>query len=150
MPDFDPAKPVIAFADGGSRGNPGPAAYGALLQQDGHTIVAINEFIGEATNNVAEWTGLLKILEKALFLGIKDIEIRMDSELVVKQLLGQYRVKNEGLIPIYEKAKALSNRFPNFRIVHVRREYNKEADRLANQALDKPIRIYSAYFCVWV
>ncbi len=136
MADFDPAQPVIAFADGGSRGNPGPAAYGALLQQDGTTIVTINEFLGNTTNNVAEWTGLVKILEKALQLGVKNIEVKMDSELVVKQLLGQYRVKNEKLIHFYEKAKTLSTCFPDFKIMHVRREYNKEADRLANQALD--------------
>lgn len=136
MAEFDQAKTVLAFADGGSRGNPGPAAYGALLQQDGKTIAEINDFLGNTSNNVAEWTGLWKILEKALELGVKDLEVRMDSELVVKQLLGQYRVKNDGLIPIYEKAKILSSRFPKFKIVHVRREYNKEADRLANQALD--------------
>ncbi|MBX9688953.1 MAG: ribonuclease HI family protein, partial [Candidatus Obscuribacterales bacterium] len=136
MSEFDPAKMVLAFADGGSRGNPGPAAYGALLQQDGITIAEIKEYIGDTTNNVAEWTGLWKILEKAQELGVKNIEVRMDSELVVKQMLGVYRVKNEGLLPIYEKAKTLSTRFPNFKIVHVRREYNKEADRLANQALD--------------
>ncbi|MBX9720278.1 MAG: ribonuclease HI family protein [Candidatus Obscuribacterales bacterium] len=137
MTEFDPMKPVIAFADGGSRGNPGPAAYGALLEQDGVKIIEISAFIGHATNNVAEWTGLLEILKKARELGVKDLEVRMDSELVVKQLRGQYKVKNENLIPIYEKAKILSDRFPIFSIVHVRREYNKEADRLANQALDQ-------------
>lgn len=140
MVEFDRTKTVLAFADGGSRGNPGPAAYGALLQQDGTTIAAINDCLGNTTNNVAEWTGLLKILEKAQELGVQDIEVRMDSELVVKQMLGVYRVKNEGLIPIYEKAKILSSRFPKFKIVHVRREYNKEADRLANQALDLAAR----------
>lgn len=136
MTDFDPARTVLAFADGGSRGNPGPAAYGALLQQDGKTFATINDFLGDTTNNVAEWTGLVKILEKARELGVKDLEVRMDSELVVKQLSGIYKVKNEGLMPLYEKAKILSSRFPKFRIVHVRREYNKEADKLANQALD--------------
>ncbi len=136
MTEFDPEKNVLAFADGGSRGNPGPAAYGALLQQEGRTFVEINEYLGNTTNNVAEWTGLLKILEKASELGVKDIEVRMDSELVVKQVLGQYRVKHPGLIPIAEKVSSLKKRFPKFKITHVRREYNKDADRLANQALD--------------
>lgn len=136
MTDFDASKPVLAFADGGSRGNPGPAAWGALLMQDEKVLVEVSEFIGTATNNVAEWTGVLKILEKALELGVKQIEVRLDSELVVKQMLGQYRVKNESLLPIYQKTKALSAKFIVFKIVHVRREYNKQADRLVNQALD--------------
>lgn len=137
MAEFDKSKTVLAFADGGSRGNPGPAAWGALLQQDGRTFIELNEYIGNRTNNVAEWTGVVKILEKALELGVQDIEVRLDSELVVKQLLGQYRVKNESLIPLYQAAKSLSARFSKFKIMHVRREHNKEADRLVNQALDQ-------------
>ncbi|MBX9568271.1 MAG: ribonuclease HI family protein [Candidatus Obscuribacterales bacterium] len=136
MFEFDRLRTVLAFADGGSRGNPGPAAWGAVLEQDGKDIATLNAYLGIATNNVAEYTGLVMVLEKAAELGIKDLEVRMDSELVVKQMLGQYRVKNAGLIPLYEKAKMLSSRFPNFRIVHVRREYNKKADQLANQAMD--------------
>ena len=136
MMELDKTKLVIGFADGGSRGNPGPAAYGAVLEQDGNCIAEIKDYLGIATNNVAEYTGLVRVLEKARQLGVRDLEIRMDSELVVKQLLGQYRCKNEGLIPLYEKAKILADSFPNFRIVHVRREYNKKADLLANQALD--------------
>lgn len=135
LPEFDTTKTVMAFADGGSRGNPGPAAYGAVLEQDA-SEVTLSDYLGITTNNVAEYTGLVKVLEKAAELGIKDLEVRMDSELVVKQMLGQYRVRNPGLIPLYEKAKMLSSRFPNFRIVHVRREYNKKADQLANQAMD--------------
>ena len=127
----------IAYADGGSRGNPGPAGIGAVLKgEDGVNVHEISESIGFATNNVAEYTALFKILEKALELGFDEIEVRMDSELVVKQMLGQYRVKNEGLIPLFDKAKSLSRKFKIFKINHVRRELNKEADKLANQGMD--------------
>lgn len=136
MTDFNAQEPVLAYADGGSRGNPGPASVGALLEQNGKAISSISEYIGIATNNVAEYSGLIRIMERALELGVTNLEVRMDSELVVKQILGQYKVKNQGLIPLYEKAKALTRRFPQFKIVHVRREFNKEADRLANRALD--------------
>ena len=138
--EFDNSKTVVAFADGGSRGNPGPAAFGALLEQDGAEIATLKDYLGVTTNNVAEYTGLVKVLEKATELEIANLEVRMDSELVVKQMLGQYKVKNSGLIPLYEKAKMLSSRFPNFRIIHVRREYNKRADQLANQAMDVAVR----------
>lgn len=127
---------ILAFADGGSRGNPGPAAIGALLKQGEAKLLELSEFIGNETNNVAEYTGLVRILEEALKLGVKHIEVRMDSELVVKQMLGQYRVKNAGLQPLFIKAQSLSRQFNRFNIVHVRREYNKEADKLANLALD--------------
>lgn len=137
--DFDKTKTVIGYADGGSRGNPGPSAIGALLEQDGHTIIEIKDYLGIATNNVAEYTGLLRLLQKAHELGVKILEVRMDSELVVKQMSGIYKVKNENLIPLYEKAAILADRFPNFRIVHVRREYNKKADLLANQSLDEAL-----------
>ena len=126
----------IAYADGGSRGNPGPAGIGAWLTSDGTTLATVSHFIGVATNNVAEYTALVRILEAAVKLGIEHIEVRMDSELVVRQMLGQYRVKNQGLIPLFFQAKALTQRFKSFSIVHVPREMNKEADRLANQAMD--------------
>src|SRR5262245_12964956 len=127
----------IAYADGGSRGNPGPAGIGALLKDDGGTTVhTISEGIGVATNNVAEYTALIGILEKALELGYDEIEVRMDSELVVKQMMGAYKVKNEGLLPLFDQAKRLSLKFRTFRINHVRREFNKEADKLANAAMD--------------
>ena len=110
------------------------------LQVNGKTVAEVSDFIGIATNNVAEYTGLVKILERAQALGYKQVEVRMDSELVVKQMLGAYRVKNEGLIPLFTRAKALSMRFLTFKIVHVRREANKEADRLANLAMDQGLR----------
>lgn len=127
---------AVAYADGGSRGNPGPAGIGAVLEQDGKTLASVSEFIGVATNNVAEYTALARILEEAAKQEVRAIEVRMDSELVVKQMLGLYRVKNEGLRPLFARCQELARGFANFKIVHVRREFNKEADRLANLAMD--------------
>ena len=128
---------AVIFADGGSRGNPGPSGSGAVLQVDGKTVASLSKFIGTATNNVAEYTGLLLGLEKARAMGFKRVEVKMDSELVVKQMTGQYKVKNENLLPLFEKAARLADTFADFQIVHVRRELNKEADKLANQAMDE-------------
>lgn len=125
------------YADGGSRGNPGPAAYGAvLLGEDGSTLREIAAFLGTSTNNVAEWSGLIAGLEAALELDVDDIEVRLDSELVVRQLSGAYRVKQAHLIPLHAKAKALLRRFAHSHVAHVRREHNKEADALLNGVLD--------------
>lgn len=134
-----PAMPVKAtlFADGGSRGNPGPAASGAILfAEDGTVLREIGTFLGVATNNVAEWTGLLTGLEAALELGVDDLAVRLDSELVVKQLSGAYRVKHEGLIPLHAKAKGLLRRFAHVDVQHVRRKANAAADALVNAVLD--------------
>jgi len=128
--------PVTIYADGGSRGNPGPAGCGAVLIKDGATVSSVSHFLGVATNNVAEYTGLVLGLERALALGYKVVDVKMDSELVVKQMNGQYRVKNEGLIPLFNQARSLASRFSSFSISHVRRELNKDADLLANRAMD--------------
>ena len=128
---------AIVYTDGGSRGNPGPAGIGVVVVKDGKTVLEVSEGLGVTTNNIAEYTALVTALEKCLELGFRQIEVRMDSELIVRQMTGQYRVKHEGLIPLFQKAKGLSNRFATFAIVHVRRELNKEADRLANQAMDQ-------------
>jgi ribonuclease HI len=127
---------AIIYTDGGSRGNPGPAGIGAVITHDGKAVASISEFLGVTTNNVAEYTALIRALEKSLEHGIQKVEVRTDSELMVRQMNGEYRVKNEGLKPLFLKAQALKNRFASFVIVHVRREQNKEADRLANQAMD--------------
>lgn len=128
----------LCYADGGSRGNPGPAGIGATLQNGaGETVATVSESIGIATNNVAEYTALIRILEKALELGYDDLDVRMDSELVVKQIKGEYKVKHEALAELFDVAKALTRRFKFFRISHVRREMNKDADRLANEAMDQ-------------
>jgi len=128
---------ITIFADGGSRGNPGPAASGAVLtDESGEVVAEIGTFLGIATNNVAEWTGLITGLEGALELGATDVTVRLDSELVVKQLSGQYRVKHPGLIPLHAKAKTLLRKFASHDIGHVRREKNKAADAVVNQTLD--------------
>jgi ribonuclease HI len=125
------------YADGGSRGNPGPAAYGAVLQdENGNTLREVAAFLGTSTNNVAEWSGLIAGLEAALELGVDHIDVRLDSELVVRQLSGAYRVKQPHLIPLHAKAKSLLRKFASSHVGHVRREYNKEADALLNQVLD--------------
>ena len=125
------------FADGGSRGNPGPAASGAVLfDEAGAVLREVGTFLGVATNNVAEWTGLLTGLEAALELGVDDLAVRLDSELVVKQISGAYRVKNEGLIPLHAKAKVLLRKFAHVDVQHVPRKQNAAADALVNQVLD--------------
>jgi ribonuclease HI len=129
-------KLAVIYVDGGSRGNPGPAGAGAVITIDNEVEATISKFLGNTTNNVAEYTGLVLALEKAFDLGIKQIDVYMDSELVVKQMKGIYRVKNDKLIPLYMKARALAAKFPSFNISHVRREQNKVADKLANEAMD--------------
>jgi ribonuclease HI len=125
------------FADGGSRGNPGPAASGAVLYDEhGEVLREIGTFLGVATNNVAEWMGLITGVEGALDLGATDIRIRMDSELVVKQIQGIYRVKHENLIPLHKKATTLLRRFGSVDIGHVPRKQNAAADAVVNQTLD--------------
>ena len=125
------------FADGGSRGNPGPAASGAVLfDEAGAVLREVGTFLGVATNNVAEWTGLLTGLEAALELGVDDLSVRLDSELVVKQISGAYRVKHEGLIPLHAKAKTLLRKFAHVDVRHVPRKQNAAADALVNAVLD--------------
>jgi ribonuclease HI len=125
------------FADGGSRGNPGPAASGAVLfGESGEVLREVGTYLGVATNNVAEWTGLVTGLEAALELGVDDLAVRLDSELVVKQISGAYRVKHEGLIPLHAKAKTLLRKFARVEVKHVRRKENAAADALVNAVLD--------------
>jgi probable phosphoglycerate mutase len=123
--------------DGGARGNPGPAAYGYVLEApDGTVLAAHGERIGVATNNVAEYSALLAGLEKALELGVDDLEVVSDSELLVKQMTGEYRIKNETLQDLARKAKRLARRLGRVSYTAVRREHNELADRLVNEALD--------------
>jgi ribonuclease HI len=126
------------FADGGSRGNPGPAASGAVLYaEDGSTLAEVGEFLGVATNNVAEWQALLIGLRRARELGVDTIAVRMDSELVVRQVTGVYRVKHEALVPIAGKVKTLLREFRSSDIRHVPRKQNAAADAVVNQVLDE-------------
>jgi ribonuclease H / adenosylcobalamin/alpha-ribazole phosphatase len=123
--------------DGGARGNPGPAAFAYVLEDDdGAVLAAHGETIGRATNNVAEYRGLVAGLEKALELGIDEVEVVSDSELLVRQMTGVYRVKNEALQDLSQEAGRLARRFRSVEYRAVRREMNELADRLVNEALD--------------
>ncbi len=127
----------VLYTDGGSRGNPGPAGSGyLLLNASGSTLRAAGHFIGHATNNQAEYDALVRGLRAAREHGCRDLEVRMDSELIVRQMTGRYRVKNAGLKNLFTQAQRLVRHFESVRFVHVRRERNVEADRLANQAMD--------------
>jgi probable phosphoglycerate mutase len=129
-----------ANIDGGSRGNPGPAGYGARIEREDGSIIELKEALPLATNNVAEYNGLLAALRWAAENGVSTLHIRSDSELLVKQMNGLYRVKNPGLQPLYEEARRLVRRVGRVTFQHVRRELNKDADRLANEAMDEAAR----------
>jgi probable phosphoglycerate mutase len=128
------------FADGGSRGNPGPAASGAILYaEDGSVLAEVGEFLGVATNNVAEWRALVIGLIRARELGVDEVAVRMDSELVVRQVTGVYRVKHADLIPFADKAKALLREFRDSDVRHVPRKENAAADAVVNHVLDEEL-----------
>jgi probable phosphoglycerate mutase len=123
--------------DGGARGNPGPAAYGYVLEAENGTVLdARGETIGVATNNVAEYRALIAGLEKAVELGVDELEVVSDSELLVKQMQGEYRVKNEALRELNDEANSLERKLGRVRYTAVRREHNELADKLVNEALD--------------
>ncbi len=132
-----PHQKLIINADGASRGNPGRAAIGATLKDEkGRLVASISRYIGRTTNNQAEYGALIAALERAVELGARTVDIRLDSELVVRQVKGQYRVKNAALRPLYLRVGELLGRFEGFTIRHVPREQNAQADRLADAALD--------------
>ncbi len=125
------------WTDGGARGNPGPAAYGYVLEAENGTVLAAHgEAIGEATNNVAEYRALVAGLEKAVELAVDEVEVVSDSELLVKQMRGEYKVKNEALLELSLAAARLAREIGRVRYTAVRREHNELADRLVNEALD--------------
>lgn len=128
---------AVANVDGGSRGNPGPAGYGVRIEREDGTIVELKRALPLATNNVAEYNGLLAALRWATEQGVTALHVRADSELLVKQMRGEYRVKNPGLQPLYEEARSLVKQIGRVKFEHVRRELNKDADRLANEAMDE-------------
>ena len=128
---------AVLYTDGGARGNPGPAAYGFVLEaEDGDLLAAEGVAIGSATNNVAEYSGLVAGLTRAVELEVAELEVRSDSELMVKQMRGEYKVKNEALRALNLQAARIARLVGEVRYVHVRREKNELADRLVNEALD--------------
>lgn len=127
---------AIVYTDGGSRGNPGPGAWGAIIIYENGKIKEYSQFLGEVTNNQAEYNGVIFGLQKAKQLGLKDIELRIDSELIGKQLLGKYKIKDQGLQPLFIRAWNLCLDFNKVDIKIIPREQNKEADRLVNKELD--------------
>lgn len=142
--DAPPDPPAAKYAayqaniDGGSRGNPGPAAYGVVVRDGRGEIVArLKKYIGQNTNNVAEYFGLIAALDYAQTHGLRALRIESDSELLVKQMRGQYKVKSGDLKPLFERARKMAAALESFRIDHVYREQNREADALVNQALDE-------------
>jgi ribonuclease HI len=128
------------FTDGGSRGNPGPAAYAYVLEaEDGTVLDARGEAIGVATNNVAEYAALVAGLERAVSAGVEELEVVSDSELLVKQMRGEYRVKNKGLQALFLEASRLARDIHRVTYTAVRREHNELADSLVNEALDRAV-----------
>src|SRR6202162_2235161 len=138
-PDAKPATAAYrANIDGGSRGNPGPASYGVVIRDPrGEVVAKLKKYIGRMTNNVAEYYGLIAALDYAQSSGVRALRVESDSELLVRQMRGHYKVKSPDLRPLFERAKKMSQTFESFRIDHVYREQNAEADALANEALDE-------------
>jgi ribonuclease HI len=133
-------KKAIIWVDGAARGNPGPAAISAVLKDEkGKAHSRFSQRIGIATNNEAEYRAVIAGIEKAISLGADAVEINSDSELIVRQLSGKYRVKNTVLKPLYERVKQLQSSLVSFKLSHIPREQNREADRLVNKALDSPL-----------
>src|SRR5579872_592456 len=133
-----PGHYLIAHSDGGARGNPGPAGYGVVIQDEaGHKVAALSQYLGHQTNNFAEYQGLIAALEYAIEHGHKALKVVSDSELLVRQIKGIYKVKNLTLQELHGRAKQLIAQLDWFSIGHAFREQNQEADRLANEAMDK-------------
>ena len=133
-----PAHFLVAHVDGGARGNPGPAGFGVVLyDENGRTVAQLSEYLGKQTNNYAEYSGLLAALTYALQHGCTSLKVYSDSELMVKQIKGQYKVANPALKELHGKARPMIDRLDSFTITHVLREKNRDADRLANQAMDR-------------
>jgi ribonuclease HI len=130
---------LLIHTDGAARGNPGPAGLGAVLRDaaNGEIVAELARFLGIRTNNYAEWTAVEAALEEALRLGATDVDLRMDSELVARQISGRYRVKHADLKPIHARVMAMLGRLRGYSVGHIPRELNKDADRLSNVAIDE-------------
>jgi ribonuclease HI len=136
---------ITAYIDGGARGNPGPAGYGVHIENDaGETVAELHGALRVATNNVAEYNALLAALVWAIEHGERNVLVRADSELLVKQMRGEYKVKHPGLQPLYVRARLLVMELDSVTFEHVRREYNKEADRLSNVGMDEAEQMLNA------
>jgi ribonuclease HI len=136
--DNPPAQYLVAHSDGGARGNPGPSGYGVVIQDEsGRKVASLSEYLGHQTNNFAEYQGLIAALEYAIEHGPKALKLISDSELLVRQIKGIYKVKNATLQDLHARAKELIAKLDWFSIGHALREHNQEADRLANDAMDK-------------
>ena len=132
---------LVAHIDGGARGNPGPAGFGAVVYDEtGRTVAELSEYLGKQTNNYAEYSGLLASLTYALQNGCTSLKVFSDSELMVKQIKGQYKVNNPALKELHGRARGMIQRLDSFVITHVLREKNRDADRLANQAMDRGMK----------
>lgn len=136
--DYQPwTSHVIVHTDGASRGNPGPASLGVqVVDRDGELICEYGEKLGDQTNNYAEYMAVVRALEMAVQHGVQSLELKSDSQLLVRQLLGQYKVKAEGLKDLYHACLSLKREIPQVEFIHVRREENKRADEIANRVLD--------------
>jgi len=133
-----PAEYLVAHIDGGARGNPGPAGYGVVIEDEaGRRVAELSQYLGRRTNNYAEYSGLLAALDYALAHGPKALKVISDSELMVRQIKGVYKVRNAALLELYQKSRQLIQQLQWFEIGHVLRESNREADRLANEAMDR-------------
>lgn len=138
-PKIETQRRVFVFSDGASRGNPGPAGAGAVVKDaQGNVLAQLKQGLGKTTNNVAEYKGLILGLHKAQELGAREVEVRADSELMIRQLNGKYAVKADGLKPLYNEAMALLKSFPKWSAEHVPREENELADAMSNKAIDEP------------
>ncbi len=132
---------IVANIDGGSRGNPGPAAFGVVIRNaQGQVLAKLGDYLGSTTNNVAEYSGLLAALDWAIRKKHTSLKVFSDSELLVRQMRGQYRVKNPDSKRLFERAQSLVRKLDLFSIEHVRRESNRDADRLVNEVLDRRTR----------
>ena len=135
------SKKALIFTDGGAEPNPGPGGIGVVIQDgQGETVTTISKFVGRVTNNQAEYMAVIAALEKTLSLGYDEVEIHADSELIVRQINGRYRVKNTNLKPLYLKTMELKSLLKNFTITHIPRNLNSEADRLAGEAVRRGVK----------
>jgi len=130
------SKKFIIYADGGSRGNPGPSGIGVIIKEGRKKVKEVFKFIGNTTNNIAEYSALIIALEEARTLGATEVVINLDSELVVKQLTGEYKVKDPAMKELFEQTVVVLRDFENFEICHIEREFNKDADKLVNKAIN--------------